>query len=82
MDKDNKKYITVNVDGVDYELEVNDKTFTDKTYYKTTIGKMEYILFGDDPEESLRASFESEKRLEEFRKYASEKLKKYESEIK
>ena len=72
MNKDDKKYIIVNVDGVDYELEVDDKTFTDEICYKTKIGEMSFLLVGGDPEELLKSSLESKKCFEELRKSESE----------
>ena len=71
MEKDNKKYITVNVDGVDYELEVDDKTYTNDICYKTKIGNTNHLLFGGDPEELLRLVLESKKRREELKKSES-----------
>lgn len=72
MDKDDKKYITVNVDGVDYELEVDDQTFTDEIRYKTTVGNSEFILVGGDPKELLKETLEFKKEREERRKSRSE----------
>ena len=72
-----KKYITVNVDGVNYELEVDDQTFTDGICYKIKIGNTNHLLFGDDPEELLKESLESEKRSEELRKSESESENKF-----
>ena len=72
MDKDDKKYITVNVDGVDYELEVDDQTYTDDICYKIKIGRTNHLLFGGDPEELLKSVLESKKRREEFKRSESE----------
>lgn len=68
MDKDNKKYITVNVNGVDYRIERDENPVTHKKRYKVETDEISFLLYGDDLEELLKESFESEKRFEELRK--------------
>ena len=72
MDKDDKKYIIVNIDGVDYRIEIYDQKFTDYIGYKVKIDEETFILYGGDPEELLKLSLESKKRREQFKKSESE----------
>lgn len=78
MDKDDKLYKIVNIDGVDYRIEIYDQSYTHTTGYEIKSDKEHYIIYGrDDPEELLKDTLEYEKRREEFRKFESESENKF-----
>ena len=62
----------VNIDGVDYRIELTNDRNTYKKRYKVETDNKTFLLFGDDPEELLKLTLESIKRREEFKKSESE----------
>lgn len=68
MDKDDTLYKIVNIDGVDYRIERDENPFTHKKRYKVETNEIRFIFYGDDPEELLKSSLETEKHFEELRK--------------
>ena len=72
MEKDDKLYKIVNIDGVDYRIEIEDQEFPDKIYYKVELDNETIVLFCDDPEKGLKEIFESRKYWEQFDKSKSE----------
>lgn len=72
MDKNDNLYKIVNIDGVDYRIEIDDQEFADDICYKVKTDEETFILYGGDPEELLKESLESKKHFEESRKREAE----------
>ena len=81
MDKNDNLYKIVNIDGVDYRIEIDENPITHKKRYKVETIEGSFLLYGGDPEELLKESLEAAKRFEELRKHEAEHRLKVENTV-
>ena len=71
MDKDDKLYKIVNIDGVDYRIERDESRGINEKRYKVETDEHTMILVGDDPEELLKITLDSIRDSKEAREFAA-----------